>query len=99
MRALYLLPSIYKAPLCLCERRKLNDLSGFGLLASLCAIKIDAVAGDRQSAMQIVQLFAAEPYGLLAAPAKPFRPSRIAQDHLLRIIAIRLKKNLYTAVI
>jgi hypothetical protein len=49
-------------------------------VASICATIVNAMTRDRQGTMQVVQLFAIKPYGLLPAPPKPVNPSRIAQD-------------------
>jgi hypothetical protein len=49
--------------------RQLNDLGRFCPFAAPCAMKIETVACDHQCAMKIIELFAVELYGLLAAPA------------------------------
>jgi hypothetical protein len=49
-------------------------------LPGLYALTIDAVAGDRQGAAQIIQMCAIKPYRLLTTPAQPFDPGRVAQD-------------------
>jgi hypothetical protein len=67
----------------LSERRQLNNLRGFFELTGLCALAVDTVAGDRQGTMKIVNLIAVEANRLLAAPAKPFRPRRMAEHHTL----------------
>jgi len=67
--ALSLLPFCFISALFSGERRELNYLSGFDCLTALCARQIDAVARDRQCAMEIVKLLCIEPYGFLAAPA------------------------------
>jgi hypothetical protein len=41
------------------------------------------MARDRECAVKVIQLFAIEPYGLLAAPAETFRPGRIAKHYTL----------------
>jgi hypothetical protein len=48
-------------------------------VAHFGALPIDAMARDRQGTMQVVKLFAIEPDCLLAAPAKPICPCRLAQ--------------------
>jgi hypothetical protein len=84
--------------LSLSECRKLYHLRGFDCLATFCALKIDAVARDRQGSMKIVELFAIEANGLLTTPAQALRPGRAAQHDARRSLML-LKINLYTLVI
>jgi hypothetical protein len=68
------------------ECRKLYHLSGFDCLTTLGALKIDAVARDRQGSMKIVELFAIQANGLLTAPTETFRPGRAAQHDTFRAL-------------
>ena len=65
------------------KRGQLYDLRGFGGLTVVGAAAPEAVARDRYRAVQVFQLLAVNAYGLLAAPAEPFRPSRVAQREAL----------------
>ncbi|MBA3766397.1 MAG: hypothetical protein H0W99_05300 [Acidobacteria bacterium] len=80
------------------ECRKLYHLSGLDCLPTFHALKVDAVARDRQRAMKIIELFRIELDGLLTAPTQTFRPGRAAEQDTLRACML-LKVNLYALVI
>jgi hypothetical protein len=61
------------------DGRELDDLRRRGELSILHAPTVQAMARDADGMMQVVELFAVEPDGLLRTPAEPFRPSREAQ--------------------
>jgi hypothetical protein len=57
----------------------LDDLRRRLELPILYAPTVQAMARDADRMMQVVELFAVEPDGLLRTPAETFRPSREAQ--------------------
>jgi hypothetical protein len=57
----------------------LDDLRGGSELPVLYAPPVKAMAGNADRMVQVVQLFAVEPDGLLRTPAETLRPSREAQ--------------------
>jgi hypothetical protein len=54
----------------------LDDLRGRPELSILYALPVQAMARDADRVMQVIELFAVEPDGLLATPAETLRPSR-----------------------
>src|SRR5215212_7854675 len=61
------------------EGGKLYDLCGRRRLAGFGALPVVAVARDRDRAVQLVKLLAADPDGLLTTPAETFSPGQILQ--------------------
>ena len=59
----------------LTDDRKLNHLRALSELSGCPAFTIQALARNRDSMMQIIELIAFKVDGLLAAPAEIFRPS------------------------
>jgi hypothetical protein len=72
--------------------RKLYYSRGLDWLSTFRTFAIDAMAGNHQGAMKIVQVCAVEPHGLLPAPTQTFHPGRIAQDNL-RLAFIFFQKD------
>jgi hypothetical protein len=68
------------------DRWKLDDLRGRPELSIFDALPVQAMARDADRVMQIVELFAVEPNGLLRTPAETFRPGReTKRDALLPV--------------
>jgi hypothetical protein len=65
----------------------LNDFCCFQSLPGFGAVSVDAVAGDCESAVKVIQLLALQPDCLLATPSKAVRPRRITQHDLVASIA------------
>jgi hypothetical protein len=66
----------------------LDDLRGRPELSFLCALPVQAMACDADRVMQIIQLFAVEPDGLLATPAETFRPRRETKRDILSPVSL-----------
>src|SRR5881227_1643797 len=61
------------------EGRELNDLRGRCRLAVVGALPTDAVARDRDCAVQFVELIAVNTNRLLTTPAETFRPGEVPE--------------------
>ena len=64
------------------------NLPGRPELSILYAPPIQAMAGDADGVMQVVELFAVEPYGLLRAPAETLRPRRETKRDTLMPVSL-----------
>jgi hypothetical protein len=66
----------------------LNHLRGWLELSVIHALPVQAMARDADRVVQIVELFAVEPYGLLRAPAETFRPRRETKRNALLPVSL-----------
>lgn len=70
------------------DRRKLDHLRGWLELSILNALPVQAMARDADRVMQIIELFAVEPDGLLATPTEILRPGRKTKRDTLLPVAL-----------
>jgi hypothetical protein len=76
------------------EGRELYDLRGRRRLAGFGALPTVAVARDRDRAVQLVELLAADAYGLLATPAETLSPGQVSQRDALAAAFLLLERDL-----
>src|SRR3954470_20655187 len=76
------------------EGGELDDLRGRRRLTGFGALAAIAVARDRDRAVQLFQLFAADAYGLLATPAETLSPRQIPERDELAAAFLLLERNL-----
>lgn len=58
------------------DGRELDDLRGRSELSVLRALTVQAMPRDADGVVQVIELFAVEPDGLLRAPPETLRPGR-----------------------
>jgi hypothetical protein len=75
-------------PASLGYRRQLDNLCGLKHFTGFRAPATDAMASDREGAMQVSKLFLIHMNRLLAAPAETFNPRRITQSHPRRVFVL-----------
>src|SRR5918998_4607507 len=75
------------------EGGELYDLRGRRRLSGLGALPAVAVARDRDRAVQLVELLAADADGLLATPAETLSPRQIPQRDALAAALLRLDSD------
>ena len=80
------------------EGRELNDLRGRCRLAVVGALPTDAVARDRDCAVQFVELIAVNTNRLLTTPAETFRPGEVPERDALDAVAL-LERDLYLLIL
>lgn len=68
--------------------RRGSGLAGFGSLSPV------TVARDGDRPVKLVELVAADPYGLLATPAETFSPRQVPQRHILAAALLLLVRDL-----
>src|ERR1044071_805717 len=76
------------------EGGELDDLRGRRRLAGLRALPAVAVARDRDRAVQLVELLAADADGLLTTPAETLSPRQIPQRDDLAAALLLLERDL-----